>query len=64
MFHDNPDGELEYEHISFVLANESVISIQEIPKDIFDLICECLTKSRRKIRKKGQIIYSIVLSTP
>ena len=32
MFHVNPDGELEYEHISFVLANESVISFKKDQK--------------------------------
>ena len=53
MFYNNPNGELEFEHVSFVLGKESVISFQERPKDIFDLIRERLTNSYGKIREKG-----------
>jgi len=53
MFYNNPTGELEFEHISFVLTNKSVISFQERPKDVFDLIRDRLTNSYGKIREKG-----------
>lgn len=45
MFHNNPTGELEFEHISFVLNKESVISFKERPTDVFDLIHDRLTNS-------------------
>ena len=53
MFYNNPTGELEFEHISFVLTNKSVISFQERPKDVFDLIRDRLTNSYGNIREKG-----------
>jgi magnesium transporter len=53
MFYNSPTGELEFEHISFVLGKDSVISFQERPKDVFDLIRERLAKSYGKIREKG-----------
>lgn len=52
MFHDNPDGSIEYEHVSFVLGENFVISFQEKPKDVFDLIRDRLRNSYGKIRQK------------
>lgn len=53
MFSNNDNGELEFEHVSFILGAESVISFQERPKDIFDLIRNRLNNSFGKIREKG-----------
>jgi len=52
MFYYNENGELEFEHVSFVLCEETVISFQERPRDIFDLIRERLSNSFGKIREK------------
>lgn len=52
MFHDKTEHGIEYEHISFVLGKNFVISFQENPQDIFDLLRERLVNSYGKIRQK------------
>lgn len=52
MFHNINSEGVEYEHLSFVLGKNTVISFQEQPKDIFDLLRERLINSYGKIRQK------------
>jgi len=52
MFHDVKKEGVEYEHLSFILGSNTVISFQEQPKDIFDLLRERLMKGYGKIRQK------------
>lgn len=53
MFHSVTDLGIEYEHVSFVLGKNIVISFQEKPKDVFDLIRDRLRNSFGRIREKG-----------
>lgn len=53
MFHNNDDGSIEHEHLSFVLGENLIISFQEKPKDIFDLLRDRLRNSYGQIRQKG-----------
>ena len=52
MFHDRTQNGIEYEHVSFVLGENYVISFQEIPEDIFGLLRDRLINSYGKIRTK------------
>lgn len=52
MFHNKTAAGIEYEQISFVLGKNYVISFQENPEDIFDLLRERLEGSFGKIRQK------------
>ena len=52
MFHNVKSEGVEYEHISFVLGKNTVISFQEQPKDIFNLLRDRLINSYGKIRQK------------
>lgn len=52
MFHAKAEEELEYEHLSFVLGKNWVISFQEVEEDQFDLLRERLQTSYGKIRQK------------
>lgn len=52
MFHDRTDQGIEYEHISFVLGENFILTFQENAKDIFDLLRERLVNSYGKIRQK------------
>lgn len=52
MFHNRTSDGIEYEQISFVLGKNYVISFQENPQDIFNLLRERLEGSYGKIRQK------------
>jgi len=52
MFHDRTAQGIEYEHLSFILGKNFVISFQEVPADIFDLLRDRLVNSYGKIRQK------------
>ncbi len=52
MFRASANSQIEYEHLSFVLGKNVVISFQEKPEDVFDLIRERLKTSYGKIRQK------------
>tara|TARA_R110002049_G_scaffold177901_3_gene345127 strand:+ start:4981 stop:6084 length:1104 start_codon:yes stop_codon:yes gene_type:complete len=53
MFNGVQDGELDYEQVSFVLGKNYVISFQEKPQDIFNIIRERLTSGLGRMRKKN-----------
>lgn len=52
MFHIGEEGEISYEHVSFALGKNTVISFQERPEDLFDLLRDRLRNSYGKIRQK------------
>ena len=52
MFHQQTEKGIEYEHVSFVLGKNYILSFQEKPKDIFNLLRERLRSSFGKIRSK------------
>lgn len=52
MFHHPGQSGIEFEHLSFVLGENYVISFQEIPEDIFGLLRDRLINSYGKIRSK------------
>lgn len=52
MFQAGDSGRIDYEHLSFVLGKNVVISFQETTEDVFDLIRERLRTSYGKIRQK------------
>jgi magnesium transporter len=52
MFHQTQDQGISYEHVSFALGKNTVISFQERPEDLFDLLRDRLRKSFGKIRNK------------
>lgn len=52
MIHCGDHGQIEYEHLSFVLGKNIVISFQEKPEDVFGLIRERLVNSFGKIRQR------------
>lgn len=53
MFNGVQDGELDYEQVSFVLGTNYVISFQEKPQDIFNIIRERLTSGLGRMRRKN-----------
>lgn len=54
MFHENEQNEEnQFEHISFVLSENTVFCFQEKSGDLFDLIRERLRNSFGRIRQKG-----------
>ncbi|MFC1499418.1 magnesium/cobalt transporter CorA [Candidatus Zixiibacteriota bacterium] len=48
-----PEGELEVEHISLILGSDWVLSFQEKPGDIFDILRNRLRESKGRIRELG-----------
>lgn len=52
MFHERTEYGIEFEHLSFVLGKNYVISFQENSQDIFNLLRERLINSYGKIRQK------------
>lgn len=52
MFQAGENGRIDYEHLSFVLGNNIVISFQETTEDVFNLIRERLRTAYGKIRQK------------
>jgi magnesium transporter len=52
MFHDRTSNGIEFEHVSFVLGENHVLSFQEVEGDIFNLLRERLVNSFGKIRQK------------
>ena len=52
MFHQQTEQGIEYEHVSFVLGKNYVLSFQEKPKDIFNLLRERLRNSFGKLRTR------------
>ena len=53
MLYIKPDGELENEHISFVIGKDYVLSFQEAGGDVFDGVRERLSRGNGKIRSRG-----------
>jgi len=53
MFNGVKDGTLDYEQVSFVLGENYVISFQEKPQDIFNIIRDRLTTGVGRMRQKG-----------
>lgn len=53
MFHNVSEKGIDYEHLSFVLGKDWVISFQELPEDQFDIIRERLITAYGKIRQRG-----------
>lgn len=52
MFHQTENNGISYEHVSFALGKNMVISFQERPEDLFDLLRDRLRNSYGKIRQK------------
>ncbi len=52
MFHDRTEFGIEFEHISFVLGKNFILSFQENEEDIFGLLRDRLVNSYGKIRQK------------
>jgi magnesium transporter len=52
MFLQTEANGISYEHVSFVLGNNTVLSFQERPEDLFGLLKERLRNSYGKIRQK------------
>jgi len=53
MLYFKEDGELENEHISFILGKDYVLSFQETGGDVFDGVRERLAGASGKIRSRG-----------
>lgn len=53
MISPTTNGELEYEQISFILAGNTIISIQETPGDFFSPVRERLKTRTGRLRKRG-----------
>lgn len=62
MFHQQTDAGIEYEHVSFVLCDNTIISFQEKPKDMFDLIRDRLRSSygTMRSRKADYLFYRLI----
>ena len=53
MLYFKEDGELENEHISFILGKDYLLSFQETGGDVFDGVRERLSSAKGKIRSRG-----------
>jgi magnesium transporter len=62
LIHTSPEGALDFEQISMILANNYVITFQENPRDIFDPIRERINSTNWRIRsrKTDYLAYAII----
>ncbi len=62
MFNGVKNGELDYEQVSFVLGKNYLISFQEKPQDVFNVLRERLTSGAGSTRKKGSdyLFYRLI----
>lgn len=62
MLYFKEDGQLENEHVSFVLGKDYVLSFQEAEGDVFDGVRERLSSGKGKIRSRGAdyLVYSLL----
>lgn len=62
MLYFKEDGQLENEHISFVLGKDYVLSFQETGGDVFDGVRERLSSAKGKIRSRGSdyLVYALL----
>jgi magnesium transporter len=56
------DGEVEEEHISFILGRNYLISFQETPGDVFDEVRERIEMDKGLVRKRGSdyLLYRLM----
>lgn len=55
------DGQIDIEHISFVLGKNYLISFQEIPGDVFNTIRDRIFNNKGRVRKKQADYLMLVL---
>src|SRR5690606_33655856 len=62
MLYFREDGQLENEHISFILGKDYVLSFQEAGGDVFDGVRERLSRGKGKIRSRGAdyLVYALL----
>jgi len=62
MLYFNEEKELELEQVSFILKKNMLISIQEKPGDIFNIIRNRLASNKGRIRKQGAdyLLYTLL----
>lgn len=62
MLYHKPNGQLEIEHISFVLGKDHVVSFQEADGDVFGNVRERLTRAHGRIRSNGSdyLLYALL----
>lgn len=62
MLYFKEDGQLENEHISFILGKDYVLSFQETGGDVFEGVRERLSSAKGKIRSRGSdyLVYALL----
>lgn len=62
MIYFNQDNELELEQVSFILKKNILISIQEKPGDVFNIVRNRIANNKGKVRKFGAdyLLYALL----
>ena len=61
VFYDDENNEMIIEHFSLILAKNSVLTFQEIRRDVFNPIRERIRQSGGRVRRRGEDYLSYVL---